>query len=87
MATITVRVTPRSSKPGVEVRDGRVVVRVASPPVDGRATEEARRSLARALGVAPTRVRLRSGAAAREKVFEVGGLTDEAVAAVLGGAI
>jgi uncharacterized protein YggU (UPF0235/DUF167 family) len=53
--------------------------------VDGRATEEARRALAEALGVAPSRVRLRSGAAARDKVFEVDGTTAEEALGRLGG--
>jgi len=78
MGTITVRVRPRSAQPGVEVRDGRVVVRVQAPPVDGRATEEARRRIAGALGVPPSRVALRSGASSRDKVFGVDGLSDEA---------
>lgn len=76
MATISVRVTPRSSRPGVEVRAGRVVVRVAAPPVDGRATEEARRLLAAALDVPRSSVRLRSGVVSRDKVFEVDGVSD-----------
>jgi uncharacterized protein YggU (UPF0235/DUF167 family) len=80
MGTIEVRVTPRSAKPGVEVRDGRVVVRVQAPPVGGRATEEARRRLAGALGVPVGAVRLRSGAASRDKVSDLGALTrDEAL--------
>jgi uncharacterized protein len=79
MGTITVRVTPRSARPGVDVRDGRIVVRVQAPPVDGRATEEARRRLAEALGVPGSTVRLRSGAASRDKSFEVDGVDpDEA---------
>ncbi len=77
MGTITVRVVPRSAKPGVEVRQGRVVVRVLAPPVEGRATEEARTALAAALGVPRGAVRLRSGATARDKAFEVDAVTPE----------
>jgi len=84
MGAITVRVTPRSSRPGVEVRDGRVLVRVQSPPVDGRATDEARRRLAGALGVPASLVTLRSGAASRDKVFSVEGMSAEAALARLG---
>jgi hypothetical protein len=71
VATVTVRVIPRSSRPGVEQREDVVLIRVKAPPAEGRATEEARRRLAEHLGVAPSRVRLRSGAASRTKVFEV----------------
>ena len=78
MGTLTGRVTPRSSRPGVEVRDGRVLVRVQAPPVGGRANDETGRRIAEALGVARRAVRLRSGAASREKVFEVDGMTAEA---------
>jgi len=74
MATIPVRVIPRSSRPGVEVRDAEVVVRVQAPPVGGRATEEARRTLAGALGLPPSAVRLRSGPASRRKAFDIEGL-------------
>jgi uncharacterized protein len=75
MGTIAVRVTPRSPRPGIEVRGDVVVIRVPAPPVDGRATEAARRALAGALGVAASSVRLRAGATSRDKAFEVDGVT------------
>ncbi|HEX5741941.1 MAG TPA: DUF167 domain-containing protein [Pilimelia sp.] len=46
-------------------------VAVHARPVDGRATEEARRALAAALGVSPGTVRLRAGATSRDKLFAV----------------
>jgi uncharacterized protein len=67
-ALITVRVRPRS-KPGIELVDGQLVVRVMSLPHKGRATDEARRALADAVGMAPSRVRLVRGGRSREKVF------------------
>jgi uncharacterized protein len=67
---VAVRVRPRS-RPGLELTDGGLVIRVAAVPEKGRATEEARRALAEALGVAPSAVTLRSGAAARRKTFVV----------------
>lgn len=75
-------VRPRS-RPGVDVEADRVVVRVAAPPVEGRATEEARRLLARALGVAPSAVSLRSGPRSRSKLFLVAGLVPDEVRARL----
>jgi len=72
-ALIEVRVRPRS-RPALEVAGGHVVVRVAAPPVEGRATDEARRTLAAALGVSSCDVRLVSGARARTKKFLVSGL-------------
>ena len=77
VAVLTVRVQPRSSRPGIEVRDDEVVVRVAAPPADQRATDEARRRLADGLGVPVSAVRLRSGARSRRKLFEVDGLDEE----------
>lgn len=81
-ALVGVRVRPRS-RPGIEISAGAVVVRVAAPPVEGRATEEARRVLAEALGVAPSRVTLRQGRRSRAKVFAVEGLDAAAATAAL----
>src|SRR5690349_15780737 len=83
VATLTVRVAPRSARPGVERRDGRVVVRVASPPEGGKATEEARRLLAKALEVPRGAVSLRSGARSRSKAFDVDGMGDAELAAAV----
>ncbi len=77
MGAVGVRVTPRATRPGVEVAGQDVVVRVRAPAAEGRATDEARRALAAALGVAPSRVALRSGARSRRKVFEVDGMTSQ----------
>lgn len=76
MATISVRVIPRSSRRQVESAPGGVTIRVQSPPAGGRATEEARRALAEALGLSPGRVSLRSGGRSRWKVFSVEGLSE-----------
>jgi uncharacterized protein YggU (UPF0235/DUF167 family) len=75
-AIIRVRVRPRS-RPGVEWRDGELVVSVAAAPVEGRATSEAGRALAAALGVPPGSVSLLSGPRARQKTFVVRGLGQE----------
>ena len=71
---VAVRVRPRS-RPGLQLTDAGLVIRVAAAPERGRATEEARRALAGALGVAPSSVSLRSGAAARRKAFVVEGIS------------
>ena len=79
VASVTVRVMPRSDRTAVELSAGRIVVRVRSAPEDGRATEEARKALATALGVAPSGVTLRRGRRSREKVFEVPDLSRDEV--------
>jgi uncharacterized protein YggU (UPF0235/DUF167 family) len=75
-AIIPVRVKPGASRtfvggsyPGPH--GPALIVAVQAPAVDGRATEAARRALADALGLAAARVQLRTGAAARDKLFQV----------------
>jgi len=77
MASITVRVTPRSGRTEVEAGADGVVIRVRAAPEAGKATEEAARALADALGVPPTRVRLRTGARSRTKTYDVEGLSSD----------
>ncbi|MCJ7831895.1 MAG: DUF167 domain-containing protein [Actinobacteria bacterium] len=83
MGTIGVRVTPRSGRPGLGSSSAGVVIRVRAIPEGGKATEEARRTLAKALGVPPSAVVLHSGARSRTKVFSVDGLSDEGIVARL----
>jgi uncharacterized protein len=52
-----------------------VVIRVRAAPEGGRATDEARRTLAGSLDTPPSAIRLLRGARAREKVFEIDGMT------------
>jgi len=66
-------VCPRS-RPGWGIADGELRLGVAAPPVEDAATEEARRVLAKALRVAPSRVSLHRGRRSRKKVFAVLGL-------------
>lgn len=74
---IPVRVTPRSSKPGIgkwrEGADGReeLEIRVASAPADGAANEEVRRVLARALALAGSEITIVSGQTSRHKRIAV----------------
>jgi len=85
MARISVRVTPRGGRDAIDGWDGDVLrVRVAAPPVEGRANEAMLRLLAKALGVAPSRVALASGAGSRVKVVEVEGMTVEQARSALG---
>jgi hypothetical protein len=80
MGTVTVRVVPRAGRTRVGSDRTGTVVHVRAAPEAGRATEEARRALAEALGVRPYRVRLVTGARSRTKVFEVDGLDEAAIA-------
>ncbi|MDR5651154.1 DUF167 domain-containing protein [Ruixingdingia sedimenti] len=70
-AEIAVRVTPRASRNAVVVQDGQVRVLVTTVPEDGKANKAVVKLLARALGIAPSRLELVRGATARDKTFRV----------------
>jgi uncharacterized protein (TIGR00251 family) len=73
---LRVRLTPRAARSAVELRDdGTLAVRVGAPPVDGQANAAAIKVVAKALGVAPSRVRLIRGERSREKTLRVDGLS------------
>ena len=71
MGMVTVRVVPRAGRTGVEPGPEGPVVRVRAAPHDGRATAEAARAVARAVGVPATAVRLVRGGRSRVKTFDV----------------
>lgn len=73
MTRLHVRVTPRSSREGVEGfdADGVLRVRVSAPPADGAANAAVAKLLAKALGLPGREVVLVAGATARQKTFEV----------------
>jgi uncharacterized protein (TIGR00251 family) len=74
---LEVRVQPRARRDEVVgERDGRLVVRVTAPPLDGRANDAVRKLLAKRLGVAPSLVAVVRGHAGRDKLVEVEGLDD-----------
>ena len=73
MGLVTVRVVPKAGRTSVGLDDRGIVIRVRAAPEGGRATEEARRALAEALGVPGSGVCLRRGGGSPTKVFEVAG--------------
>jgi uncharacterized protein (TIGR00251 family) len=82
---LRIHVQPRASRTEVVGYHGDAVkVRVAGPPVDGKANEECRRFLAKALGVPASAVEIVRGDTGRNKAVLVRGLTPEAVAQKLG---
>ena len=68
----------------VEERDGALIVRVAAPPVEGRANDALCKLLAKRAGVARGRVSVVRGAGARDKVVRVEGVTLDALRRSLG---
>jgi hypothetical protein len=77
-----VRLTPRGGSDHVEgVIDGVLRARVAAPPIEGAANQALLRLLADELGVARRSVRLVAGAAGRQKLVVVEGMTPDDVVA------
>jgi uncharacterized protein (TIGR00251 family) len=75
-AQLTVRVQPRArANEIVGERDGVLLARVTAPPHDGRANEALRRLIARRARVAIGRVSIVRGAASRDKLVRVDGLS------------
>jgi uncharacterized protein len=80
-----VRLQPRARRDEVVgEREGAVVIRVTAPPVDGRANDALCRLVAKAAGVAPSRVTVVRGHAARDKVLEVESVEPRRLRAALG---
>lgn len=69
--TFAIRVTPNARRARVGLVEGKIRVAVTETPEAGKATEAARVALARALGVAKTRLVLIRGATSRDKVFRL----------------
>ena len=70
-ATLAVRVTPNARRAGLELAEGVIRIAVTEVPEGGKATEAARVALARALGVAKSRLTLVRGATSRDKLFRL----------------
>ena len=70
-ARLDVRVTP-NARANLASRDGTALrISVTAPPDAGRANEAVTALLAHALGVAPSRLTLISGATSRDKAFRL----------------
>jgi hypothetical protein len=75
-----VRVVPRASRAEVGgIRDGRLVVRVTAPPVEGAANDAVLDVIAGALGIPRRAVSILAGATHREKTVVIVGLTEAEV--------
>jgi len=71
---IDVRVQPRASRPGAAGLHGeRLKIRLAAPPVDGRANEELVAFLAAAFDVPRARVVIEQGQTGRDKRVRIRG--------------
>ncbi len=83
--TIKVRVQPRASRTEIiGEHAGAIKMRLAAPPVDGKANEECRRYLAKLLKVGATSVEIISGDSSRDKVIRVSNISALRVLEALG---
>lgn len=83
---LELHVQPRARRTGFAGRHGeRLKLRLATPPVDGKANRELCRYLARCLAVPPARVTICHGAQARDKRVQVRGVTPAVVLPLLQG--
>lgn len=69
-AKLAVRATPRARGEGIEPGDP-LRIRVTAPADEGRANEAVRQLLAKALGIAPSRLTLLRGQTSRDKLFQI----------------
>lgn len=70
-ALLTVRVTPRASANRVLRDEAGLRIQVTAVPEGGKANQAVCKLLAKALGIAKTRLTLVRGDAARDKVFRI----------------
>ena len=83
-AELRVRVTPRAVRNEVAgERDDVVLVRVTAAPEGGKANAATCKLIARALGIAPSRVTIARGAGSREKSLRVEGVDQRRLRAAL----
>ena len=68
---LAVRVTPGARVEGIEIAEGRVLVKVRTKPEDGKATVAVCDLVAQALGVAASKVEMLRGATSREKLLRI----------------
>lgn len=81
--TLTLHIQPGAKKTELAGLHGDALkIRLAAPPVDGKANEALLRFVAETLAVPKAAVCLKSGQTSRRKVLEVSGCTAEALAAL-----
>ena len=81
---VRIRLIPRAGRDEVAgERDGAVLIRIAAPPVDGKANAALIALVAKRLGVPKSAVRIVRGETSRDKVIAVDDMTANAARAAL----
>lgn len=74
----TVHVQPRASRSEIcGPKDGELRIRLTSPPVDDAANKQCVELIAKSLGVAKSKVSIKSGSKSRHKVVRVEGVVQD----------
>ena len=77
-ATIVVEVQPNASQNRViRFEDGVLHLRIAAPPIRGKANQELTKFLSATLGVAKTNLTIEKGLTSKRKIISIKGLTQE----------
>jgi len=85
MLTINVQVQPNASRNEVVGFEGDVLrVKIAAPPVKGKANRELIDFLSKRLGVSKGRITIEKGLTSRRKVIAIEGLSQDEIAKRLG---
>ena len=83
-ATLSLHVQPGAKKSECAGLHGEALkIRLAAPPVDGKANEALLRFLAQRLAIPRQQISLKSGQTSRQKVVEIESVTAERLAALL----
>ncbi|MGD9819580.1 MAG: DUF167 domain-containing protein [Desulfomonilaceae bacterium] len=74
---IRVKVTPNSSQGSISYKDGEaLIVKLKSPPVDGKANNELVRILSKKLRISQSAVQITRGFNSREKTLLIQGINE-----------
>ncbi|MDD3798702.1 MAG: DUF167 domain-containing protein [Novosphingobium sp.] len=68
---LALRVTPGARAEGIEIAEGKVLVKVRAKPKDGEANDAVLKMLAAALGIAASRLEMLRGATGRDKLVRL----------------
>lgn len=66
-----VRVTPGARAESMDIADAKLLVKIRARAEGGKANDAVRALLAKAFGIAPSRLELLRGASARDKLFRI----------------
>jgi uncharacterized protein (TIGR00251 family) len=78
-----IHVQPRASRCEIcPPKDGELRLRLTSPPVEDAANKQCVEMIAKALGIAKSRVTIKAGAKSRHKTIRVAGVDSDSLAAL-----